>query len=95
MCKTVPQPDGLYLCSEESLLFPDLNQNYPAQTFISLLNGVERFVVSKATKRPCCPHRKSIALCERNRISLLPDVIKSLSKHVCTCINMIQAQTSK
>ena len=32
-----------------------------------------------ALKRSC-PLRKSIALCERNRSSLLPDVMKSLSK---------------
>ena len=31
------------------------------------------------------------ALCERNSSSMLPDVMKSLSKHICTCINMIQA----
>ena len=48
-----------------------------------------------APKRSCCAHLKSIALCERNRCSLLPGVMTPLSKHVCTCINMIQAQTSK
>ena len=41
-----------------------------------------------APKRSCCPPRKSIALCERNRSSLLPDVMISLSKHVCTFINI-------
>jgi hypothetical protein len=48
-----------------------------------------------ALKRSCCPVRKSIALCERKSNSLLPDVMISLSKHVCMCINMIQAYTSK
>jgi len=48
-----------------------------------------------APKRSCCPLHKSIALCEQNRSSLLPDMMTSLSKHVCTFINVIQAQTSK
>jgi hypothetical protein len=30
----------------------------------------------------------NIALCERKSSSMLPDVMKSLSKHICTCINM-------
>jgi len=47
--------------------------------------------VPNAPKRSCRPLRKSIALCERNGSSLLPVVMKSLSTHICTCINMIQA----
>ena len=42
-------------------------------------------------KCSCCPFRKSIALYERNRSCLLPDVMKSFRKHICTCINAIQA----
>ena len=48
-----------------------------------------------APKCSYCPLHKSIALCDWNRSSLLPYVMTSLRKHVCTCINMIQAQTSK
>ena len=40
-----------------------------------------------ALTRICCPRRKSIALWERNRSSLLPDVLKS---HACTSTNLVR-----
>jgi len=44
-----------------------------------------------ALKRTGCSLRKYMALCERNGSSLLPNVMKSLSPHICTCITTIQA----
>ena len=42
-------------------------------------------------KRTGCSLRNSTALCEQNSSSLLPNVMKSLSTHICMCITTIQA----
>ena len=68
--------------------FPHVLSQCILYTFIHSLNYIKPLPSltlpcrPKPSKRSCCPLRNSVACCERNRNSLLPDVMKSLSEHV-------------
>jgi hypothetical protein len=82
--KKTPPELYMYICIQIMVILIIINTVKP------VLNG-NIFMSHDALKRTDCPLRKYTALCERNSSSMLPDVMKSLSKHMCTCINMIHA----
>ena len=86
------EPLGLKGSAEHRLGTSALKGSAEHRLGTSALKGsAEHRLGTFALMRCCCPLRKCIALYEQNSSSLLPDVMKSRSKHICTCINVIQA----